>query len=353
MIINTSEVRKDIGTNSWDRRSNAKLSLRAAIFMMATLALLAAMFLAITYGAKELSFKVVWSAIFQYDATLTSHQVIHELRLPRVIGAAVVGAAFAVAGALMQGVTRNPLADTGILGVNAGATFVVALCFAFAPNMPYLGLIGCSFAGAMLSTVFIFAIGSRVPGGMTPLRLTIAGSVVAAMLGAISTGIAIYYDLSQDLAFWFSGGIAGVKWLHIRLLVPIIVVTLLLAFMLSRSISLLSLGEEVAANLGGRVRRIRIAAIIAAVILAGVSVSAAGSISFVGLVIPHISRKLVGVDYRAIIPLSAILGAVLLVLADLAARMVNPPREFALSAMVALIGVPFFLYLARKDKRSL
>lgn len=343
----------DIGKNSWERTRSAKLSLRIAIFILALLALLAAMFLAISYGAKELSISVIWTAVFQYDATLTSHQVIHELRLPRVIGAAVVGAAFAVAGALMQGVTRNPLADTGILGVNAGATFVVALCFAFAPNMPYLGLIGCSFAGAMISTIFIFAIGSRVPGGMTPLRLTIAGSVVAAMLGAISTGIAIYYDLSQDLAFWFSGGVAGIKWLHLKLLVPIIIAALLLTFALSRTISLLSLGEEVAVNLGGRIKRARILAITAGVILAGVSVSAAGSISFVGLVIPHIVRKLIGVDYRGIIPLSAILGAILLVLADLAARMVNPPREFALSAMVALLGVPFFLYLARKEKRNL
>ncbi|QJD86297.1 FecCD family ABC transporter permease [Cohnella herbarum] len=334
-------------------KRSAKLSLRIAIYMIALLALLASMFLAISYGAKELSMFVVWAAVFQYDETLTTHQVIHELRLPRVIGAAVVGAAFAVAGALMQGVTRNPLADTGILGVNAGATCVVALCFAFVPSMPYLGLIGCSFVGAALSTLFIFALGSKVPGGLTPLRLIIAGSVIAAMLGAISTGIAIYYDLSQDLAFWFSGGVAGIKWLHLKFLVPIIVATLLLTMVLSRTISLLSLGEEVAVNLGGRIKLARILAVTAGVILAGVSVSAAGSISFVGLVIPHISRKLVGVDYRAIIPLSAILGAVLLVLADLAARMVNPPREFALSAMVALIGVPFFLYLARKEKRNL
>ncbi|WP_049789976.1 iron ABC transporter permease [Paenibacillus sp. JDR-2] len=323
------------------------------VFLIALLALLASMFLAISYGAKELTLSTIWTAVFHYDADLTAHQVIHELRLPRVIGAAVVGAAFAVAGALMQGVTRNPLADTGILGVNAGATCVVALCFAFLPNMPYLGLIGCSFLGALLCTLFIFGMGIRLPGGLTPLRLTIAGSVVAAMLGAISTGIAIYYDLSQDLAFWFSGGVSGVKWLHLKLLVPIILSTLILSFALSRNISLLALGEEVGVNLGGRIKQTRILAITACVILAGVSVSAAGSVSFVGLIIPHISRKLVGVDYRAIIPLSAILGATLLVMADLAARMVNPPREFALSAMVALLGVPYFLYVARKEKRNL
>ncbi|WP_240762133.1 FecCD family ABC transporter permease [Paenibacillus thalictri] len=311
------------------------------------------MFLAISFGAKEMTLGTVWTAVVHYNPAVTTHQIIHELRLPRVLGAAVMGAAFAVAGALMQGVTRNPLADSGILGINAGATLMVALSFAFFPNMPYSMLVVMSFMGAAFSALSIFLLSSTSAGGLTPLKLTISGAVVAALLHSLSSGIAIYYELSQDLAFWYAGGVAGVRWSHLKLLIPIIIIAIIGVLALSRSISLISLGDEVAANLGVKTKRVRLLGMIGALVLAGVSVSAVGSIGFVGLVIPHISRKLVGVDYRYIIPVSALLGAVLLVFADLGARMVNPPRELAIGAMVALVGAPFFLYLAYKEKRSL
>ncbi|MFC0212306.1 FecCD family ABC transporter permease [Paenibacillus chartarius] len=311
------------------------------------------MLAAVSYGAKDLTLTTVWKAILHYDPKLTSHQIIHELRLPRVIGAAVMGAAFAVAGALMQGVTRNPLADAGILGINAGAMLMVALSFAFFPGIPYSALMLLSFIGAVLSTLFVFLLGSTSAGGLTPLRLTIAGAVVAALLHSASSGVAIYYDLSQDLAFWYAGGVAGVKWSHLKVLIPIISGAVIWAWVMGRSVSIVSLGDEVAVNLGVKTKRVRMLGMSAALILAGVSVSAVGSIGFVGLVIPHISRKLVGVDYRFVIPVSAFLGAILLVLADLGARIVNPPRELAIGVMVALVGVPFFLYLARKERRSL
>ncbi|WP_307408114.1 FecCD family ABC transporter permease [Neobacillus ginsengisoli] len=311
------------------------------------------MFLAVTFGSKQLTFHTVWSAIFDYNPKLTQQQIIHELRLPRVIGAAVIGAAFAVAGALMQGITRNPLADAGILGINGGAMLVVALCFAFFPSIPYSLLMVFSFIGALLSTLMIFMIGSASPGGLTPIRLTISGAVVAAFLHSISSGVAIYYDLSQDLAFWYAGGLAGIKWSYLKVLVPIILITITWGMLLGRSVSLISLGDDIAANLGVKTNRVRILGITAAVILAGVSVSAVGSIGFVGLVIPHISRKLVGGNYQLIIPMSALLGAILLILADLGARMVDPPRELAIGMMTALVGVPFFLYIARKTGRDL
>lgn len=323
------------------------------VLCLSLFSLLLCMLVAISFGAKDLSLRTVWTAIVHYNPSLTTHQIIYELRLPRVIAAAVMGAAFAVAGALMQGVTRNPLADAGILGVNAGATCMVAISFAFFPNIPYSVLILLSFSGAALSTVFVFLLGSTSAGGLTPLRLTIAGAVVAALLHSISSGVAIYYDLSQDLAFWYAGGVAGVKWLHLKLLLPIISITVVLVLILGRSLSVIALGDEVASNLGVKTKRVRVLGMTAALILAGVSVSAVGSIGFVGLVIPHIARKLVGVDYRFIIPISALLGAVLLVLADLGARMVNPPRELAIGVMVALVGVPFFLYLAHKERRGL
>jgi iron complex transport system permease protein len=347
--MNSSLLHKSSGNPS----ARSSLTRFGLAIIFAVPGLLLAMFAAVSLGAKDLTLATVWTAIIHYNPALTTHQIIHELRLPRVIGAAVIGAAFAVAGALMQGVTRNPLADAGILGINAGSTFVVALSFAFFPNMPYSGLMVLSFVGAVLSTLLIFMLGGAAPGGLTPLRLTLAGAVIAALLHSLSSGVAIYYDLSQDLAFWYAGGAAGVKWSHLKLLVPIILVTIAWSLMLGRSISLIAMGEDVASNLGVKTKQIRILGMAAAVILAGVSVSAVGAIGFVGLVIPHMARRLVGVDYRFIIPLSAILGAVLLVLADLGARTVNPPKELAIGIMVALVGVPFFLYLARKERRSL
>ncbi|GAB1157618.1 iron ABC transporter permease [Paenibacillus illinoisensis] len=332
------------------RKSPVTISL---MFLSAIAILLISLFVAISLGAKSLTLETVWAAIFQYNPALTPHQIIHELRLPRVVAAAVVGAAFAVAGALMQGITRNPLADTGVLGINAGATFMVALSFAMWPGLSYAWLMGLSFIGAVLSTLFIFLLGSAAPGGLTSMRLTVAGAVVAAMLSSLSTGVAIYFDLSQDLAFWYAGGFGGIEWRHLRLLVPVLLITLLLTMPLARRVSLMSLGEEVALGLGINIRMTRFLALTAVVILAGVSVSAVGSIGFVGLVIPHISRKLVGVNYRLIIPMSSLLGAILLVLADLGSRIVNPPEELAVGIMVAFVGVPFFLYLARKERRAL
>lgn len=335
------------GNNRW-------LHIKFICFMSLTIVcLIGSIFLAVAFGAKDIHLQTVWTALFDYNPKLTQHQIIYELRLPRVIGAAIVGAAFAVAGAVMQGVTRNPLADAGVLGINAGAMFVVALSFAFFPHMPYSYLMIVSFIGAVLSTVLIFIIGSATSGGLTPMRLTIAGAVMAALLHSLSSGVAIYYDLSQDLAFWYAGGVAGVKWEHLKFLVPIILITIVFATILGRSISLISMGDDVATNLGVKTNRTRILGMIIVVILAGVSVSAVGSIGFVGLVIPHIARKLVGVNYRLIIPMSAFLGAMLLVVADLGARTVNPPKELAIGIMVALVGVPFFLYIARKVGREL
>ncbi|MFF2907822.1 FecCD family ABC transporter permease [Paenibacillus sp. NPDC057934] len=322
-------------------------------FITAIAGLLLTIFLAISFGAKGMTLGTVWLAVFQYDPSITNHQIVHELRLPRVLGAAVTGMAFAVAGAIMQGVTRNPLADSGILGVNAGSAFAVCLCFAFMPGLSYWGLIIFSFVGAALTTSFIVLLGSSTRGGLTSLRLTIAGAVVAAILHSLSTGVAIYFELSQDLAFWYAGGVAGVNWEHLRILTPIVLITILWAIIMGRPITFMSLGDETAANLGIHTNRIRILGLIAAVILAGSSVAVAGSISFVGLVVPHIARRALGVDYRLLIPFSALLGGILLVWADFASRMVNPPQEFAIGAMVAMVGVPFFLYLARRERRDL
>ncbi|WP_195572356.1 FecCD family ABC transporter permease [Paenibacillus sp. 1001270B_150601_E10] len=328
--------------------------LAATIIMVGGLMLLGlGIGISVSFGAADIKLAVVWNSIFHFDSSITAHQVIHEIRLPRVLGGAMVGACFAVAGAMMQGMTRNPLADSGLLGLNAGAGFMLALCFALFPGLPFMYLIMYSFIGAALGAGLVYGIGSLGKGKTSPVRLVLAGAALSALLTALSEGIALYFRVGQDLAFWYAGGVAGTKWYQLDMMFPWIAVALLGAIVLSRSITMLSLGEDIAIGLGQRTGLVRLAGTVIVIILAGAAVSVVGAVSFVGLMIPHAARYLVGVDYRYIIPCSAVLGSLLVVFADLAARMVNPPYETPLGAIIALIGVPFFLYLARKERREL
>ncbi|WP_342505973.1 iron ABC transporter permease [Sporosarcina sp. FSL K6-2383] len=324
-----------------------------AVLFGGMFALLMAIGLSISFGAADIQLATVWTAVFQFNPDLTPHQIIREIRLPRVLGAAMVGACFAVAGALMQGLTRNPLADSGLLGLNAGAAFMLAICFAFLPGLPYMYLIMYSFLGAGLGVGIVFGVGSMSRGGLTPMRLVLAGAAVSALLGALSEGVALYFRIGQDLAFWYAGGVSGTKWIHLQIMSPWIIAAMIGAVILSRSITLLSLGEEVAIGLGQRTKSIKLIGMLIVLVLAGAAVSVVGAVGFVGLIVPHLTRFLVGHDYRWIIPCSIVLGALLVVLADLAARMINPPFETPIGALIALIGVPFFLYLARKGGKEL
>jgi iron complex transport system permease protein len=311
------------------------------------------MAISISFGAASIELHVVWEALFRFNPDITAHQIIWELRLPRIIGGVLVGACFAVSGAMMQGMTRNPLADSGLLGLNAGSGFALALCFALFPGLPFLYLIMYSFMGAALGAGLVYGISSMARGGLSPIRLVLAGAAVSALLTALSQGVALYFHVAQDLAFWYAGGVAGTKWIQLEIMFPWIAVALIGSMIISRSITLLSLGDEIAVGLGQRTGWVKIAGMIIVLILAGAAVSAVGAVGFVGLIIPHLTRKLVGVDYRWIIPCSAVLGSLLMVIADLAARMLNPPSETPIGALIALIGVPFFLYLARKEMRDL
>ncbi|MED0705311.1 FecCD family ABC transporter permease [Aneurinibacillus aneurinilyticus] len=325
----------------------------AIILIGGVVALILSIGLSVSFGVADIKFTTVWEGIFHYNADLTQHQIIQELRLPRVLGGAMVGTSFAVAGAIMQGMTRNPLADSGLLGLNSGAGFALALCYAFFPSMPFLYLILYSFLGAGLGAGLVYGIGSMVRGGLTPLRLVLAGAAVSALLSALGEGIALFFRIGQDLAFWYAGGVAGTSWLQLKIMFPWVIAAVIGAIILSRSITMLSLGDDVAKGLGLHSGTVKLFSTIIVLILAGAAVSVVGAVGFVGLIIPHLTRKLVGVDYRLIIPCSAVLGALLVILADLAARMVNPPYETPLGALIALIGVPFFLYVSRKEGREL
>ncbi|WP_099467473.1 FecCD family ABC transporter permease [Konateibacter massiliensis] len=307
----------------------------------------------ITKGAAEIPLPVVWNALFHFNADNTQHLIVVDLRLPRVLASALVGAAFAVSGAIMQGMTRNPMADSGLMGLNAGAGFMLSICFAFFPGMSYMQIILFSFLGAALGAGLVNSIASFRRDGAAPMRLVLAGAAVSAFLMALSQGIALYFNVAQDIMFWTAGGVAGSNWQQVKIMTPWIAGALLGSIFLSRSISLLSLGEEVAKGLGLNTALINVLCSVIVLVLAGASVSVVGAVGFVGLVVPHLARFLVGVDYRWIIPVSAVLGALLVVVADMGARTLNPPFETPIGALIALVGIPFFLYLARKQRRAL
>lgn len=307
----------------------------------------------VTQGAAKIPLHAVWDAFFHFDADNTQHLIVVDLRLPRVIASALVGSSFAVSGAIMQGITGNPLADSGLMGLNAGAGFALSLCFAFLPGMRYNQLILFSFGGAAFGSLLVNGIASFRKGGATPMRMVLAGAAISSMLIALSQGIAIYFGVAQDIMFWTVGGVAGSTWEQIRIMFPWIGGALLGSIVLSRSVSMMSLGEDVAKGLGLNTAVIRVLASVVVLILAGSSVSVVGAVGFIGLMIPHISRHFVGVDYRRVIPCSAILGAILVVLADVGARVLNPPFETPIGSLISLVGVPFFLFLARRQRRAL
>ena len=185
------------------------------------------------------------------------------------------------------------------------------------------------------------------------MKLALAGTAISAFLSSISTGIALRFDVAKDISFWYAGGVAGVQWINVKLLIPVAILGLILAFFISKSITILSLGEDIAAGLGQKVGLVKLLGTIVVLLLTGAAVAVGGTIGFVGLVVPHIVRFIVGSDYRLIIPCSAVVGALLLVLSDIVARLIHPPFETPLGAITAVIGVPFFLYLARREGRGL
>ncbi|MGE7999504.1 FecCD family ABC transporter permease [Lysinibacillus sp. NPDC093190] len=333
---------------------NRAYPLRAVTaLVVGIIGLVIAIALSISFGVADISIETIWQAIFHYSAALPEHQVIFDIRIPRVIGAALVGASFAVAGAIMQGMTRNPLVDSGLLGLNAGATFMLAICFAFFPNIPYIYLILWSFLGAGLGVAIVYGIGSLSKGGLTPMRLVLVGAAVSALLGALGEGIALYFQIGQDLAFFYAGGVSATKWSNLQVLIPWLLLAFIGALILSRSITLLSLGDEIAVGLGQKVGAVKFWGLLIVLVLAGGAVSVVGAVAFVGLIVPHLTRYIVGYDYRWIIICSIVYGALLVVLADFLARIINQPYEVPIGALISLIGVPFFLYLSRKGGKEL
>ncbi|GIL09338.1 MAG: siderophore ABC transporter permease [Chloroflexota bacterium] len=307
----------------------------------------------ITLGAAEIDPQVVYAALFNYDSANFNHLIIQTVRLPRVLAGIIVGAALAVAGAIMQGLTRNPLADGGLLGINSGAAFAVVLAVFLLGNPPLSVYAIFGFIGAGLAAALVYALGSLGRGGATPLKLTLAGVILSAFLTAFTTAILIHDQETLDkIRFWTAGSLAGRDMPLLLNAAPYMLAGLVGALILSRQITTISLGEDIAKGLGQSTIRVKAFAAIAIVLLNGGAVALAGPIGFVGLVVPHLVRFIVGVDYRWIIPYSALLGALLVTVADVGARIVIRPQELPVGVVMAIIGAPFFIWLARwKVKR--
>ena len=273
---------------------------------------------------------------------------IQTLRWPRLLAAFIVGISFAVSGALIQGVTNNPMASPSILGINAGASFGLAIAMIIVPAASLNVSILFAFLGAALATGVILFLAKRVGGKATPVYLALAGTAIGAVFTAVTQMLVVFFEVAQDLSYWTAGGISGIRMEQVFLVLPWTMIGLLIAISISKSVTLLSFGEEVAIGLGSNLDRVRAFAGVTVLILSGSAVALAGPIGFVGLITPHIVRKMVGIDYRRVIPFSALVGTVIVVVADVLTRLVNPPYETPLGAITAIIGVPFFIYLANR-----
>lgn len=300
----------------------------------------------VRFGAARIGTWDVIGAFTDYGGS-EDDLIIRTLRVPRALVAALVGAALAVAGAIIQGLTRNPLADPWILGIEAGAAFAV-VCSVFllgASSLTTYALF--AFLGGAIAAVVVYSLGTL--GGMSPMKLVVAGAALATLLSSLKTAVLILNQQTlEEIRFWLAGSVAGRDLSLLLQVLPYVGVGLLLAFALGRQITALTLGDDVATGLGLRTSWLKVLCVVAVVLLAGSAVAIAGPIGFVGLVIPHVARFFVGADYRWVLPYSALLGAMLLVSADIAARLVLRPQELPVGIMTALVGAPFFIYLARK-----
>lgn len=276
-------------------------------------------------------------------------------RIPRTILAMLVGAALGVAGAVMQGVTRNPIGDPGILGVTTGASLAVVTGIAFFSMSSPSAYIWVAIAGAAGSAAFVYAIGSIGRGGATPLKLALAGAATsAAFVSLISAVLLPRTDVMEVYWHWQIGGVGGATWSKIGLVVPFLAVGALICLAAARGLNSLALGDDVAAGLGERVVTTRLLSFVGAVVLCGAATAVTGPIAFIGLIVPHVCRLLIGIDHRWLLPFSAVAGAILLTVADVIGRVVARPEEIDVGIITAFIGAPFFIYIVRRQKvRSL
>lgn len=316
--------------------------------LVGSVLLVVSLAVSVTLGAAEIDVGTVFAAVFRYDETLFNHLIIRTVRLPRIVAGVMIGSALAVAGAIMQGLTSNPLASPGILGINAGAAFAVVVGVYFLGSPPLLVYAFFAITGAAVAAIVVYTLGSLGRGGTTPVKLTLAGVIFTAFTTAFTTAILVLDQQTFDqIRFWTIGSVAGRDWELVAWMAPFMVVGMVGAMALSRQITTISLGDDIAKGLGQDTTRVKMLAAVMVILLAGASVGLAGPVGFVGLIVPHVVRAICGVDYRWILPYAMISGGLLVVIADSVGRIVLRPQEVPIGVMLALAGAPFFIYLAR------
>ena len=319
-------------------------------WFIAGLALLAALCAAsVSLGVRDVSLADIVAALSGQADTVGEAAVVK--RLPRTVLAMLVGAALALSGASLQAITRNPLADPGILGISAGSSFFVVLGITvFQLSRPY-SVMGVAIAGAAVASILVYLIGSAGRGGATPLKLALSGAAMsAALVSLTSAAILPRVDAAQSFQSWQVGGVGGGTWDRIATVAPILAVGALICFACSRGMNSLALGDDLAVGLGEHVGRTRALAGVGAVVLCGAATAIAGPIGFVGLIIPHLCRLLFGPDHRWLLPFSALAGASLLVAADVIGRVIARPDEIQVGIITAIIGAPFFIWIVRRQR---
>lgn len=324
-------------------------TLRGGGLLAAAAALLVVALLSLRIGSINVSTSEAWDALFAYDASSYNQTVVRSLRLPRTLIAIAVGAGLAVAGAVMQAVTRNPLAGPSILGVSSGASFAIVTAIYVGGLTSPFQYVWFSFVGAIAASALVFAIGSAGRGGASPVKLALAGAVVTALLGAWITALLLLDERTLDIArFWLAGSVAGRSLDIFWVVAPFLVVGVAACLLMGHQLNVLSLGDDTARALGMKTVRIRVISSALVVLITGAAVSAAGPIGFVGLAVPHMVRGLIGPDYRWVLPHSLLFGAILLTGADIVGRVIVRPSELQVGIVTALVGAPVLIYLARK-----
>ena len=324
-------------------------SRRAAWLAGLAIALVLICCLSVAVGARDVGWSDIAGALMGYDDTIGQSAVL--LRLPRTALAVLAGASLGLAGAVMQGVTRNPLADPGIMGVNTGAALAVVVGVAWF-NMQSTGaFVWAAIAGAGCSAVFVYTVGSLGRGGATPLKLALAGAATSIALSSLVIAVVLpRNDIAGGIRSWQIGGVGGASLDRILPVLPFIGLGMVISLLSARRLNSLALGDELAASLGERVAFARAFAAVGAILLCGATTAACGPIGFVGLVVPHFCRLLFGNDHRWLLPFSAIGGAVLLLSADIIGRIIARPAELDVGILTAFIGAPVFIWIVRRRR---
>jgi len=326
----------------------ARLTL--GLLLLGAALLIIAMF-SLSTGARAIPLTEVWTALVAFDPNATEHRIIWDLRLPRTIVGLLVGAALGLAGAVLQGATRNPLADPSILGINAGAALAVVLGVAFLGMTQLYIYVWLAFIGSGVTMIVVYSVASLGRDGATPVKLALAGAAMTAVLQSVINGILLTSPRTLDeVRFWQVGSLSGHDIEIVIQVAPFLAAGMMLALATARLLDGLSMGDDVARALGQRIAVSRGLAGLAAVTLAGAATAAAGPIAFVGLTVPHVARAITGPGYRWILPYSMLMAPILLLGADVIGRVIAPPGEVQVGIVTAFLGAPFFIALVRRRK---